>query len=147
MGQTEGKRDMGLRAAGWVWRLMLLALLTVVPLGLIPAGISLVSPAFAATTSSYICGGDPLEALANNGAVDAVGIPNQAAGTVPGAFVVLRWRGVSLQLPRTNNAGAPSYTDGQWWWSLEDPQRPRFQRSRGTIETFPCERQREAGGS
>ena len=138
---------MGLRAAGWVWRLMLLALLTVVPLGLIPAGINLVSPAFAATTSSYICGSDPLEALANNGAVDAVGIPNQAAGTVPGAFVVLRWRGVSLQLPRTNNAGAPSYTDGQWWWSLEDPQRPRFQRSRGTIETFPCERQREAGGS
>jgi hypothetical protein len=59
---------------------------------------------------------------------------------VPGAFVVLRWRGLSLQLPRTNNAGAPSYTDGQWWWSLEDPQRPRFQRSRGLIETYACER-------
>ena len=43
-------------------------------------------------------------------------------------------------LPRTNNAGAPSYTDGQWWWSLEDPQRPRFQRSRGSIETYACER-------
>jgi hypothetical protein len=103
--------------------------------------------AASAATSSYICGGDPLEALADNGAVDAVGIPNQVAGTVPGAFVLLRWRGVSLQLPRTNNAGAPSYTDGQWWWSLEDPQRPRFQRSRGAIETFPCERVRAEGVS
>jgi hypothetical protein len=103
-------------------------------------GFTAVAPLGAATTSSYLCAGDPLEALADNGAVDDPGIPNQAAGTVPGAFVVLRWRGLSLQLPRTNNAGAPSYTDGQWWWSLEDPQRPRFQRSRGSIETYACER-------
>jgi hypothetical protein len=131
---------MGFRAAGWLGQLLLLAVLIVVPLGIVPTGLNPVWPALAATTSAYICGGDSLEALADNGAVDAVGIPNQAAGTVPGAFVVLRWRGVSLQLPRTNNAGAPSYTDGQWWWSLEDPERPRFQRGRGAIETFPCER-------
>ena len=131
---------MEFRAAGWVWRLMLLTVLIVAPLWCVPTPLNPVLPAFAATTSSYACGGDPLEAVADNGAVDAVGIPNQTAGTVPGAFVVLRWRGVSLQLPRTNNAGAPSYTDGQWWWSLEDPERPRFQRSRGAIETFPCER-------
>jgi hypothetical protein len=89
---------------------------------------------------AYRCDGDPLLARADNGPVDAVGIPNQADGTVPGAFVVLRWRDLELQLPRTNNAGAPSYSDGQWWWSLEDPQQPRFRRLQGlgTMEEFSC---------
>ena len=138
---------MEFRAAGWVWRLVLLAVLTVGALWCVPTVLNPVLPAFAAVTSSYTCGGDPLVALADNGAVDAVGIPNLVAGTVPGAFVVLRWRGVVLQLPRTNITGAPSYSDGQWWWSLEDPERPLFQRGRGAIETFFCERQEEVGGS
>jgi len=89
----------------------------------------------------YRCGGDPLLARTENGAVDAVAIPNTSAGTLPGAFVVLEWRGISLQLPRTNNAGAPSYTDGRWWWSLENPDQPRFRLRRGTIEEFPCSRE------
>ena len=49
----------------------------------------------------FLCEGDPLEALAFKGAVDAADIPNSNANSVPGAFVVLRWRNVSLQLPRT----------------------------------------------
>jgi hypothetical protein len=89
----------------------------------------------------YRCGGDLLLARSENGAVDAVAIPNTSAGTPPGAFVVLEWRGISLQLPRTNNAGAPSYTDGRWWWSLENPDQPRFRMRRGAIEEFPCSRE------
>jgi len=89
----------------------------------------------------YICGGDPLLARTENGPVDAVAIPNISAGTPPGAFVVLEWRGISLQLPRTNNAGAPSYTDGRWWWSLENPNQPRFRLRRGAIEEIPCSRE------
>jgi hypothetical protein len=90
---------------------------------------------------AFRCAGDPLIARAESGPVDAVGIPNTAAGTAPGAFVLLRWRGRTLQLPRTNNAGPPSYTDGTWWWSLEDPEHPNFRlRQRlGTIEEFACE--------
>ena len=68
------------------------------------------------TAQRYLCDGEPLLAEVHNGAVDAPGIPNSAGGTVPGAFLVLQWRGVSLQLPRTNNAGTPSYSDGRWWW-------------------------------
>lgn len=88
----------------------------------------------------YLCEGDPLEARVFAGAVDAIGIPNSTAGTPPGAFVVLQWRGVSLQLPRTNNAGAPSYTDGRWWWSPVDPDQPQFRQRRGTVQTYTCER-------
>jgi hypothetical protein len=88
----------------------------------------------------FVCEGDPLLAIANNGAVDATDIPNQSAGTVPGAFMVLHWRDVTLQLPRTNNAGAPSYSDGRWWWSAEDPNHPIFEQRRGDVEQFACER-------
>ncbi len=94
-----------------------------------------------ASAVRYRCGGDLLLARSENGAVDAVAIPNTSAGTQPGAFVVLEWRGISLQLPRTNNAGAPSYTDGRWWWSLENPDQPRFRLRRGAIEEFPCSRE------
>jgi hypothetical protein len=91
--------------------------------------------------STFRCAGDRLIARAENGPVDAVGIPNRTAGTAPGAFVVLRWRDLVLQLPRTNNAGPPSYTDGTWWWSLEDPDHPRFRQLQrlGTIRDFQCE--------
>jgi hypothetical protein len=73
--------------------------------------------------------------------VDAPAIPNMAAGTPPGAYVVLAWRGVRLQLPRTNNAGAPSYTDGRWWWSPVDPEHPEFKQRRGGVESYICERE------
>ena len=90
---------------------------------------------------AYLCEGEPLLAEVFAGAVDAPGIPNTAAGTVPGAYVVLQWRGVRLQLPRTNNAGAPSYTDGRWWWSPGDPDHPEFKQRRGGVERYGCERQ------
>ncbi len=103
--------------------------------------LSLGGPALAAAAEAvpYRCDGDLLLATSDNGAVDAPGIPNSAAGTVPGATVLLEWRELRLQLPRTNNAGPPSYTDGLWWWSLEDPQQPRFLHRRGTIERFSCQ--------
>ncbi|WP_369803105.1 hypothetical protein [Synechococcus sp. MW101C3] len=115
------------------------AMVAVLALVLLPL-LQTPAPALAASPEAYRCDGDPLLALADNGAVDAIGIPNTAAGTVPGAFVVLRWRGVTLQLPRTNNAGAPSYTDGKWWWSLEDPAAPRFQQRQGGVISYACER-------
>ena len=114
----------------------------------------------AARPFPYLCDGEPLLAYYDNGAVDATGIPNSvalappspggtalASGspgptaiTVPGAFVLLRWGEVSLQLPRTNVAGAPSYSDGRWLWSLDDPQRPRFLERRGSVRSHSCVR-------
>ncbi len=102
----------------------------------------LVAPASwaAAVPERYLCDGDGLEARLHNGAVDASEIPNSEGGTVPGAFIVLQWRGLSLQLPRTNNAGIPSYTDGRWWWQAEDPDRPNFREYRGSVKTYACSR-------
>jgi hypothetical protein len=97
--------------------------------------------------SRYRCDGDVLVARHDNGAVDAIGIPNTLAGTVPGAFVVIDWRGEHLQLPRTNQAGPPSYTDGRWWWSLEDPLRPSFRWVRATETRFDCRLEPDAGSS
>ena len=94
----------------------------------------------AAAPERYLCDGDGLEAMLHNGAVDASEIPNSEGGTVPGAFIVLQWRGLSLQLPRTNNAGIPSYTDGRWWWQAEDPDRPNFREYRGSVKTYACSR-------
>ena len=73
-----------------------------------------VLPSWRASASSYVCDGDALIATIDRGAVDAIGIPNSADGTVPGSFVVLEWRELHLQLPRTNNAGAPSFSDGKY---------------------------------
>ncbi|CAK6698069.1 hypothetical protein H8F24_12635 [Synechococcus sp. CBW1002] len=95
----------------------------------------------------FSCAGDPLSAEVFQGAVDATGIPNSNGGTVPGAFIVIRWRGVSLQLPRTNNAGPPSYTDGRWWWQALDPDRPEFSQRRGDLERYSCERLPQAMGA
>ncbi|MEB3171997.1 MAG: hypothetical protein VKK43_11550 [Synechococcaceae cyanobacterium] len=89
---------------------------------------------------TYLCEREPLLAEVFAGAVDAPGIPNTSDGTVPGAYVVLQWRGVRLQLPRTNNAGAPSYTDGRWWWSPADPDHPAFKQRRGGVESYRCVR-------
>jgi len=122
---------------------LLLCCLAAAPALAQAAGSGPASAGLPATTPAvrYRCGGDLLLARSENGAVDAVAIPNISAGTPPGAFVVLEWRGISLQLPRTNNAGAPSYTDGRWWWSIENPDQPRFRLRRGAIEEFPCSRE------
>jgi hypothetical protein len=92
---------------------------------------------------AYRCDGEPLSAELVPGAVDALGIPNTLAGTVPGAYQVLRWRGVQLQLPRTNNAGAPSFSDGKWAWSELDPDHPilRLRSSGGDVREFRCDAQ------
>jgi hypothetical protein len=87
----------------------------------------------------YLCGGEPLEAIAFTGPVDAAEIPNSSGGTLPGAFLVLRWRNGALQLPRTNNAGVPSYTDGRWWWQALDPNHPEFAQLRGDVQQYRCE--------
>ena len=117
----------------------LLALVLAVALPLFPA-----PPAWAAAAAAdaqrYVCAGDPLQASVYRGAVDAPAIPNSNGGTVPGGFIVLEWRGVRLQLPRTNNAGVPSYTDGRWWWQAADPAQPTFAEQRGGFTAIPCER-------
>lgn len=104
--------------------------------------VSLVVAPQAKALDHYRCAGEPLQAQVQPGAVDAPGIPNSAAGTVPGAFIVLHWQGVTLQLPRTNNAGSPSYSDGRWWWQAQDPDHPEFAQrtgSRGAIEHYRCD--------
>jgi hypothetical protein len=107
-------------------------------------GIATVGPAPALAevesgAQHYLCDGEPLLAEIHNGAVDAIGIPNSSAGTVPGAFVVLQWRGISLQLPRSNNAGQPSYTDGRWWWSSPASDQIEFEQLRGTVHSYSCQ--------
>ena len=93
--------------------------------------------------ADWRCDGDPLSIELLHGAVDPTGLlhelPNSSDGTVPGDTLLLRWRGVELQLPRTNNAGSPSYTDGRWWWRAEDPDHPEFRERRGAVVSYPCE--------
>lgn len=99
----------------------------------------------APNTERFRCDGTPLSATLHGGAVDDPSIPNRSGGTLPGAFMQLQWQRtgemIALQLPRTNNAGAPSFSDGKWWWSLEDPLHPRFRlrRGGGEITDFACD--------
>ena len=123
------------------WRRAVIAVIALLAVVIGPPG----PVAFADTVSkgvAYRCDGTALIATLHSGDVDAQSIPNSIDGTVPGAFVVLQGAELTLQLPRTNNAGAASFTDGQWWWSLEDPDHPRFLRRRGLgdIQTLVCER-------
>lgn len=104
----------------------------------------LVSPlcASAASPSTWLCDGDPLTLTPIAGAVDISGlpdsVPNIESGTVPGDGVLISWRGQTFQLPRTNNAGTPSYTDGRWWWRAVDPDHPEWKQRRGDIITYTC---------
>jgi len=93
--------------------------------------------------ADWICEGDRLSVEITRGAVDLTGltegIPNSSGGTLPGDGVVLRWRDLELQLPRTNNAGSPSYTDGRWWWRVVDASAPEFWERRGSVIRHQCE--------
>jgi hypothetical protein len=122
----------------------LLALPIVLAVGIATAGpapaLALALAEAESGAQHYLCDGEPLLAEIHNGAVDAIDIPSSSAGTVPGAFVVLQWRGISLQLPRSNNAGEPSYTDGRWWWSSPAPDQIEFEQLRGTVHSYSCQR-------
>jgi hypothetical protein len=127
-------RQTGLRAAAW----LLAPLLTLLLALTLPAPARADRPA---ELSRFLCDSEPLTVELVRGAVDATGIPNSTAGTVPGSFVVLEWRQMRLQLPRSNDAGAPMFSDGKWLWSPEDGQHPRLRlrRSGGDVQTFLCE--------
>lgn len=105
-------------------------------------GSPLSASAASATASTWICDGEPLTLIPTAGSVDVNGlpdsVPNIEAGTVPGDGVLISWRGKTLQLPRTNNAGSPSYTDGRWWWRAADPDHPEWKQRRGGIITYTC---------
>lgn len=117
---------------------VLMALLVIV-LTLMPAAaMAGESP----TLATYRCDGDPLTAEVFNGAMDDPTLPDPSHGTVPvGGGVLLQWRDQRLQLPRTNNAGPVSFSDGRWWWSLEDPSHPRFLKRQGVrdLHSFACD--------
>lgn len=140
-GLLRGWRRLGSVAGRWLQPLvcgwLLLALLAAAPL---PA-----AAAAAPASERFRCDGVPLTATLYGGAVDDPTIPNSSAGTLPGAFVQLQWQlageSIALQMPRTNNAGPPSFSDGKWWWSLEDARHPRFRlrQGSGAIEEFACE--------
>ena len=94
--------------------------------------------------ADWCCDGDRLSLETISGGVDVRGltggIPNTSNGTLPGDGILLHWRGMTLQLPRTNNSGIPSYTDGRWWWRAADPDHPEFKQRRGEIVRYVCER-------
>ncbi len=121
----------------------LLALITALLLGLTPLAALAALPLSPAAVqgAAYRCEGEQLVATYSTGPVDAGAIPNTSDGTVPGALVVLQWGDQTLALPRTNNAGPPSYSDGRWWWSPVDPDHPEFRQRRGAIASYACERQ------
>ena len=100
------------------------------------------APTWSSEPSHWLCDGDPLSLTPVAGAVDFNGltgtVPNVESGTVPGDGVVIEWRGQRLQLPRTNNAGAPSYTDGRWWWRAADPAHPEWKQRRDGIISYAC---------
>jgi hypothetical protein len=137
-------RAMALGVLALMRSFSLLALLIVLAVGIAIAGpataLALAEAGAGSGAQHYLCDGEPLLAEIHNGAVDAIDIPNSSAGTVPGAFVVLQWRGISLQLPRSNNAGQPSYTDGRWWWSSPAPDQIEFEQLRGKVHSYSCER-------
>ena len=135
------ERAMVLKVLALMRSLALLALLTVLAVGIATVGPAPARALAEAESGAqhYFCDGEPLLAEIHTGAVDAIGIPNSSAGTVPGAFVVLQWRGISLQLPRSNNAGEPSYTDGRWWWSSPAPDQIQFEQLRGTVHSYSCQ--------
>lgn len=117
------------------WFRALPSLLVVLALG----GPALASPSLA---SQWSCDGDPLSISLTPGAVDLrglpAGVPNTESNTAPGDGVLIQWRGQTLQLPRTNNAGPPSYTDGRWWWRALDPEHPEWKERRGRIISYAC---------
>jgi hypothetical protein len=94
-------------------------------------------------SADWLCDGDRLQLERVAGAVDvrglAGGIPNSSDGTLPGDGILLTWRGTTLQLPRTNNAGPPSYTDGRWWWREPVGEAPEFLERRGDVIEHSCE--------
>jgi hypothetical protein len=133
--------------SGARWLASLLGVLLIVG-SLFPPGCrgsAWLPPARAASSlppRAYVCDGDPLTAELVRGPLDDPTIPDPSAAPVPvGGWVVLRWRDLSLQLPRTNNAGQASFSDGKWWWSLEDPEHPRFRLRQplGEVREFACE--------
>ena len=94
-------------------------------------------------SADWLCDGDRLQLERVAGAVDvrglAGGIPNSSDGTLPGDGILLSWRGTTLQLPRTNNVGPPSYTDGRWWWREPVGEAPEFLERRGDVIEHACE--------
>ena len=158
-GRDPGPWPLGLQVQAftprrWLLQPLLRALLPLLPLlafwawpiqptsalePLTPMANALTPPQASAAPASYRCEGDLLRVSYEAGAVDAPDIPNLLAGTAPGAFVVIDWRDQHLQLPRTNNSGVPSYSDGRWWWRALDPQRPEFRQRRGTVISYACE--------
>lgn len=96
--------------------------------------------ASSSATQHFLCGGDPLDAFEFYCGLDAVDIPNSNEDRVPGAFIVLRWNKSSIKLPRTNNAGVPSYSDGRWRRRTLDPDHPDFAQQRGKVGLYSFER-------
>lgn len=109
---------------------------------LIVLGVEGAALASTPPTTQWSCDGEPLSIDFTSGAVDLRGlpsdVPNTEGNTAPGDGVLIQWRGQTLQLPRTNNAGTPSYTDGRWWWRALDPEHPEWKERRGRIISYTC---------
>ena len=130
----------GIRGPFWVASLgwLLSCAILLAPLSM-PTAWALSTP----PAQTYRCDGEPLTAQLFRGAMDEATLADPSSAPVPiGGYVVLQWQDLSLQLPRTNNAGAASFTDGRWWWSLEDQDHPRFRlrQGLGNVQDFACDR-------
>ncbi len=98
------------------------------------------SAAWSSLPQHYSCGGDPLLARVETrfdlfGELD----PLPASGP-PDSLVVLQWRNLTLQLPRSQDPGPASYTNGTWTWDGTDSRHPRLSLLREERQDFPCTR-------
>ncbi len=91
--------------------------------------------------SAFLCDGDQLEASIYNNQDGAYKLVKSSQSLDAGSFVILLWRDLELMLPRTFNEGETSFTDGKWWWSYEDAERPRFRLRKplGEVQDIDCQ--------
>ncbi len=98
-------------------------------------------------SSNFNCEGDRLTAVIRNNLNGDFAITNDLENIDKGAFIVLKWRDLSLMLPISFKVGDISFTDKKWLWSYQDEKnglrmdQPRFAEllPNGDIQEFSCQ--------
>ncbi len=96
--------------------------------------------------SKFICESEPLNVTIYNNLNGDYQIAHDLENIDAGAFALIKWKGLSIMIPRTFNAGEISFSDRKWWWSYQDRENPldidhpRFRHllQRGQIEDYSC---------
>ena len=98
-------------------------------------------------SATFDCDGEMLNATIRNNLNGDFALVNDLEKIDQGAFIILKWRDVSLMLPISFQAGEISFTDKKWLWSYQDNENglrmdnPRFAQRlpSGEIAEHQCE--------